>query len=253
MPRTARRKSETDIYHIMFRGINRQTIFVDNEDNQRFLDTLNRYHHEIGYDLYAYCLMGNHIHLLIKEGNEDLSNTMRRIGTSYVNWYNWQYDRKGHLFQDRFKSEPVESDAYFLTVLRYIHQNPLKAGLVSDIESYKWSSYHEYIGEAKIVNVDFALLMFEKDRAEAIKLFKDFNLKANKDQCLDIAETKKTISNKKIKQLVAKKFNLDLATLHDADKVTQLEVLKYLKDAEGTSLRQLSRLTGISVNKIYRA
>ncbi len=253
MPRTARRKSETDIYHIMFRGTNGQAIFIDDEDNKRFLDTLNRYQQEIGYVLYAYCLMGNHIHLLIKEGNEDLSNTMRRIGTSYVNWYNWQYDRKGHLFQDRFKSEPVESDSYFLTVLRYIHQNPLKAGLVSDIESYKWSSYHEYIGEVKIVKVDFALLMFAKDRVESIKRFINFNLAANKDQCLDIAAKKKTISNKKIKQLVVKKFNLDLAILHDADKVTQLKVLKYLKDLEGTSLRQLSRLTGISVNRVFRA
>jgi len=73
--------------------------------------------------------MGNHVHLLIKEGKEVLSNTMKRIGASYVHWYNWQYNRKGHLFQDRYKSEAVEDDAYFLTVLRYIHQNPLKAGL----------------------------------------------------------------------------------------------------------------------------
>ncbi len=102
----------------MFRGINRQNIFVDDEDNQRFIDKLNRYHHEIGCDLYAYCLIGNHIHLLVKIGNEDLLDTMRCIVTCYLNWYNWQYDRQEHLFQDRFKCEPVESDAFFLTVLR---------------------------------------------------------------------------------------------------------------------------------------
>ena len=80
--------------------------------------------------------MSNHIHLLLKEGQEPLSTTMKKIGTSYVSYYNWQYNRRGHLFQDRYKSEPVEDDAYFLTVLRYIHQNPLKAGLSDDISSY---------------------------------------------------------------------------------------------------------------------
>jgi len=87
---------------------------------------------------------------------------MKRIGTSYVSWYNWQYNRKGHLFQDRYKSEPVEDDVYSLTVLRYIHQNPLKAGLTDDIASYQWSSYNEYINQPKIVNIEFALKMFHQ-------------------------------------------------------------------------------------------
>lgn len=87
--------------------------------------------------------MGNHVHILIKEGKEDLGNVMRRIGASYVYWYNVKYDRVGHLFQDRFKSEAVEDNRYLLSVLRYIHQNPLKAGIVSDIREYKWSSYKQ--------------------------------------------------------------------------------------------------------------
>jgi len=90
---------------------------------------LYTYRKKIGYDLYAYFLMGNHVHLLLKEGKEILANTMKQIGASYVYWYNWQYNRKGHLFQDRYKNEAVLDDAYFLTVLRCIHQNPLKAGL----------------------------------------------------------------------------------------------------------------------------
>ena len=73
--------------------------------------------------------MSNHIHLLLKEGEEDLGTLFKRIGASYVYWYNWKYNRTGHLFQDHFKSEPVEDDTYLLTVLRYIHQNPLKAGI----------------------------------------------------------------------------------------------------------------------------
>ncbi|MDI9476674.1 MAG: transposase [Natronincolaceae bacterium] len=124
----------------MVRGINQQNIFVEDNDYLKYIDTLGEYKKEIAFELYAYCLMGNHLHLLIKEGNERIGNTIRRIGVGYACRYNRQYDRSGHLFQGRFKSEPVEDDTYFLTVLRYIHQNPVKAGLVNNTEDYKWSS-----------------------------------------------------------------------------------------------------------------
>jgi putative transposase len=253
VPRSARRKSGTNTYHIMIRGINRQNIFIEDEDNERFLNTLARYHKEIGYEIYAYCLMSNHVHLLIKEGNETLSNTMKRIGASYVYWYNWQYNRKGHLFKDRYKSEPVESSVYFLTALRYIHQNPLKAGLVNSIESYQWSSYKEYITESKLLNVDFVLKMFHENRDTALKMFTEFNMKTNDDKCLEMAPERKTISDKEIMRIVLDKYNIELALLHGEQPTTQIKVLKYLKNLEGSSLRQLSRLTGFTVNKIYRA
>ena len=253
MPRSARIKSGTNIYHVMIRGINQQNIFVEDEDNEKFIATLAKYQKECEYELYAYCLMGNHIHLLIREGNEALGNTMKRIGASYVYWYNWQYGRKGHLFQDRYKSEPVQDDTYFLTVLRYIHQNPLRAGLVKNIDEYRWSSFSEYIEEARLVNTDYVLAMFSKDRKTAVNKFKEFNMAINDDKCLEITPERKTISDKEIRQLVLEKYNIDFAVLHNEDPKTQIEVLKYLKKIEGSSLRQLSRLTGFTVNKIYRA
>ena len=236
----------------MIRGINQQNIFVDNEDDDKFIAILDTYRKKIEYEIYAYCLMGNHVHLLIKEGKEVLSNTMKRIGTSYVSWYNWQYNRKGHLFQDRFKSEAVEDDIYFLTVLRYIHQNPLKAGLVDNIDSYKWSSYQEYISKTKIVNINFALSLFDKEKDKAIEKFKRFNEESNNDQCLEVIEKRKTISDKKIRKLMLKKFDIELALLHNEQVKNQTEVLKFLKKLDGISLRQLSRLTGFTVNKIFR-
>jgi len=237
----------------MPRTANQQNIFADDEDDEKFIAILDTYRKKIEYEIYAYCLMGNHVHLLIKEGKEVLSNTMKRIGTSYVCWYNWQYNRKGHLFQDRFKSEAVEDDAYFLTVLRYIHQNPLKAGLVDNIDSYKWSSYQEYISKTKIVNVDFVLALFDKEEDKAIEKFKRFNKESNYDQCLEVIEKRKTISDKKIRKLALQKYNIELASLQNALLETQIEVLKYLKELEGSSLKQLSRLTGFTVNKIFRA
>ncbi len=118
MPRTARKRSESGIYHIILRGINRQAIFNDDEDRKKFKDTLRRYKEVCEFYLYGYCFMGNHLHLLLSVGHEPLEQIMRRIG---------------NLFQDRFKSEPVESDAYLLTVLRYIHLNPVKAGMVKEV------------------------------------------------------------------------------------------------------------------------
>ena len=106
MPRTARRRSGTGIYHIMMRGINRQRIFEDDEDNRMFLQFLLKYKNQCGYKILAYCLMGNHIHLLMKEGDEPLEIVFKRMGAGFVNWYNVKYQRTGHLFQGRFKSEP---------------------------------------------------------------------------------------------------------------------------------------------------
>src|SRR6056297_2247099 len=186
MPRAARMKSSTGIYHIITRGINQQNIFSCEDDYERFLNTLTRYCRKSSCEIYAYCIMDNHIHLLLKEGQEPLAITMKRIGTSYVYYYNWQYNRKGHLFQDRYKSEPVEDDAYFLTVLRYIHFNPLKAGITDDLTSYPYSSYTEYTHRANLINPTFALNMFHQDKDQAIEEFINFHDHPNDDKCLDI-------------------------------------------------------------------
>ena len=103
MPRGARKKSSSGIYHVVLRGINKQRIFEDNQDYRKFLEIIKINKDKSGTIVYAYCLMNNHIHLLIKEGTESLGNTFRRIGASFVYWYNWKYNRCGHLFQDRYE------------------------------------------------------------------------------------------------------------------------------------------------------
>ncbi|MGV8147276.1 MAG: transposase [Alkaliphilus sp.] len=121
MPRQKRKISEIGIYHIMIRGINRQMIFEDDEDYCKFLEVLKTTKEKSEFEIYGYCLMGNHVHLLLREGKESLSKVMQRICSCFVYWYNSKYDRYGHLFQERFKSEVVENEAYLITVLRYIH------------------------------------------------------------------------------------------------------------------------------------
>ena len=252
MPRTGRERSKSGIYHIVLRGSNRQTIFEDEEDAIKFLETLQTYKEKSGYKIYAYCLMGNHVHLLLKEEQEELGIIMRRIGASYVYWYNWKYQRCGHLFQDRYKSEVVEDDRYFLTVLRYIHRNPLKAGIVKNIGEYKWSSYCEYTGKTKMIDTDFALQLFNDDREKAIASFMEFHQITSGDTCLDMDESRRIIDADAIAII---KRNCSVGHCTD---VQSMEVdkrdrcLKVLKD-EGLSTRQLARLTGISRGIILKA
>ena len=124
----------------MLRGTNKQRIFEFPEDYERFLGMLAEVKEATGLTLYAYCLLSNHAHLLLKESAEPLPRVFSRLATRYAGWFNQKYERTGHLFQDRFRSEPVESDAYFLAVLAYIFQNPVAAGLCREPQDYEWSS-----------------------------------------------------------------------------------------------------------------
>ena len=251
MPRQARTKSNTGIYHVVMRGINQQRIFEDHLDYRKFLDTIGLYKDKSGYELYAYCLMGNHIHLLIREGDEDLGNAFRRIGAAYVYWYNWKYNRCGHLFQDRFKSEAVETDAYLLTVLRYIHQNPLKAGMVKKTEEYQWSSYHEYVGKAELCDTEYALKAFSEERPLALNRFQKFHLKVGADNCLEYSD--KRLNDTEAAEVICRLTgDSSPQSLQRSGKEERSRIIQELRQNK-LSIRQIQRLTGISIGVIRGA
>ncbi|TWH48357.1 transposase [Sporomusa sp. KB1] len=251
MPRQAREKSESGIYHLMLRGINKQNIFEDEEDKKRFLETLKYYRRKSGYLLYGYCLMDNHIHLLIKEKNESISELIKRISSSYVYWFNQKYERCGHLFQERFKSEAVETEEYFLVVLRYIHQNPLKAGITKNISKYLWSSYQGYIGNSGTIDIDLALDIFSNDRTKAVELFKDYNSENNSDKCLDYTE-KVAVSDKAVMDYLSEMRITSISQLQQLNKEQRDEVIRKAEKIEGITIRQLARITGVSKSVIDR-
>lgn len=253
MPRMPRLKSTTGIYHIIMRGINRQTLFEEEEDCIKFRQTLQKYREICQYKLYAYCLMGNHLHLLLQEGKEPLETVMRRICGSYVLWYNKKYDRIGYLFQDRFKSEPVEDDAYFLTAIRYIFQNPVKAGIVTETKKYRWSNYSDYIGKSNHTDTGFVLDIFHQDRQKALKLFMGYINQVNDDQCLDIEE-KSQMTDKDAMKIVKEHCRIEHGNeLQTFDSSRRNLCIKDLKEQYGLSIRQIERLTGISRGIIQRA
>ena len=241
MPRSARKKGKTGIYHVLLRGINQQQIFEDSEDCEKFLQILKDCNAISEFKLYAYCIMGNHIHLLIHETEEPIEQFIKRIATRFVYWYNIKYQRVGHLFQDRFKSEPVEDDAYFLTVLRYIHQNPIKAGLCKKINAYEHSSYSEFFKDSDLIDTEIVLGIVSKED------FYKFNSETAFEKCLDIEDKSTTKVTDEQAQKIIEKYS----KCKSATEFQKLEIKtrdKYLKKFKENrlSIRQISRLTGVS-------
>ena len=229
----------------MLRGINQQQIFEDREDYEKFLEIVKNCKAICEFKLFAYCLMGNHVHLLIREGTESLEQVFKRLCGRFVYWYNVKYRRVGHLFQDRFKSEPVDSDEYFFTVLRYIHQNPTKAGLCKSVEGYAYSSYIEYFNENSFVDRDYVLNLMTMD--EFVRL----NKKVVDTSCMDIAEKAIIrVTDEQAKELIHKISKCEnISDFQCLDTKQRDKYLKKLKE-QGLSIRQLSRLTGISFGVI---
>jgi len=165
-------------YHVMTRGNRRGAIFKDDKDRLRFLRKLLEYKKRYGFILYAYILMKNHIHLLIETRDAALSKIMQGLLQSYTQWYNGKYRTVGHLFQGRYKSILCDKKVYLLNLIRYIHLNCVRAGIVKDPGEYKWSSHRIYLGyeERKLIDTDFVLSQFSRNKREAVKMYKAFVL-----------------------------------------------------------------------------
>ena len=249
MPRQARRKSESGIYHIMLRGINQQQIFEYSEDCEKFLQILKDCKAVSEYKLFAYCLMGNHVHLLVQEDKEPIEQVMKRLATRFVYWYNIKYQRVGHLFQDRFKSEPVEDDAYFMTVIRYIHQNPVKAGLCKNLSDYEYSSYNEFFKTSDLIDKEFVFGIIPVD------LFTQFNSEFANDKCLEIEDKHVVrVTDEQAQKIIYKYSKCKSVVEFQNLNMKQRDrcLIKFREN--GLSIRQISRLTGVSfgiVRKFY--
>ena len=241
----------------MLRGANRQEIFHDEEDNVRFLETLERYKKKSKIKVYGWCLMDNHVHLLIEEGKEELSVTMKRIGVSYAWFYNSKYKTTGHLFQDRYRSENVESDAYLMTAIRYIHQNPVKAGIVKNPDSFKWSSCQGYYGKEYyppyLLDSTLILGVFSEDQKTGIKKFKEYNEMENQDKFID-DEVRKRLSDDEAREEINKAIiGYKIANIKSLPKSQRDEIVGRIKKIEGITQRQISRIIGMSLSLVNRA
>ena len=248
MGTTRRVRSSTDRYHIMARGVGRCLIFEDDTDREGFLGLLKRAVGTGHVKLHAWCLMDNHYHLLAEGDLPAISKQMRHLNSTHALSFNERHERAGHLFQGRYKSEPIESDEYFLTVLRYIHQNPLREGLVPSCD-YQWSSFVGYMSEPRICCNNYARSLLGDDEA-----FLSLHEELGYDRLpLDIdSETRGASSNRIVLQARAALPDVHLEDIAGMNRARRDDFLRQLKEAH-LSVRQIERLTGIARSVVARA
>ena len=156
MPRSPRVLSGSGYYHVVMRGAGKQIIFEDAGDYEAFLSVLDRGRRASEIEVIAWCLMSNHAHLLVCDPRGRLSEFVHWVATTYARRFNERWSHVGHVFQERFNSVPVTDETQLLRVVRYIHNNPSKAG-ISEPSEYPWSSYREYVGTERICSTSLVL------------------------------------------------------------------------------------------------
>ncbi len=179
MPRQSRIDAPGALHHIIVRGIEKKPIFRDDADRDNFLERLKNILKDDAAFCFAWSLMPNHVHLLLKTGNTSISTIMRRLLTGYAVYYNRKHDRAGHLFQNRYKSILCQEDTYLLELVRYIHLNSLRAGIVTDLESldrYKYSGHATIIGNDKNdwQTTEYILAIFSERLSQARRRYRKY-------------------------------------------------------------------------------
>ncbi len=171
MARKLRVHYEGALYHVIVRGNNKSTIFMESKWKNTYLDIIKIYKEKYDFKLYAYVIMDNHGHLLIEVSKVELAKIMKCIQQVFTQKYNREFQRSGHVFEQRYKAFVCDKDSYLLSLIRYIHQNPLKAGLTKNL-SYEWSSHNKYL-EKKIslVDKDYVLEILSDNRRQAINIY----------------------------------------------------------------------------------
>lgn len=155
MGRQSRVLLDNGIYHVMTRGNRKQDVFLEKLDYLKYLEILSHYKNKHRFKLYAYCLMPNHIHLVLQvESGITLSLSMRDLNRSYANWFNEKYNKVGHLWQDRYRCKLIEKDRYMLECLEYVEFNPIRANLCKTLIEYPFTSWQERYGHKKNKLID---------------------------------------------------------------------------------------------------
>ena len=253
MPRIARRKSTTKVYHTILRGNDRQDIFFDEQDYKKFLKEIIKTKEKYKYELYAYCLMTNHVHLVIFDKDNMISKIMQSLAVSYSSYFSKKYEKTGHLFQNRFMSKEVESSEYLINLCKYIHQNPQKAQ-ICNVQNYKWSSYKEYIGNKKIVDTDFLLSFFGSDKSDAVNNFVKYT--TNSEEGInDYVEFEfvKKMTDEQAKEKIEEILGIEeVRNIRLYNYEIRNRKIRRLKIIKGISKSQISRILGINRKIVER-
>lgn len=244
MPRVKRRESGTGVYHVVARGNNKEKIFGNESDKREFLRILKKETDRLKVEIYAYCVMSNHVHLMLKAELEVLSKLMAKVGSIYAEFYNRKYDRVGHVFQGRFYSDCIESEEYYWCCLRYIHNNPVKILQVKEPFEYKYSSAKEYQGGVVKVISEKSFRML-KSRFCDLTQFWEFHRLYEQKSFRDTAEDELIHNYERVK-IAAQKFLrenqiTDISSVLSVGKIKK-EFLSKSKEELGLSERKIENI-----------
>ena len=254
MPRQARLQSPTGYYHIMMRGHNRESIFINKGDKQYFKDLLKEQIDEGLIDLSAYCIMDNHVHMVIKAELDNMAKAIKKISIKYAMNFNKVKNRLGYVFQGRYKSEAVADDKYLLQVIRYVHNNPVKAKMVGEPNAFKWSSYNEYIKSNMSSVVGISQRDYILEINNGVKNFIEFHKTEDDKEYLEISEDRDLYRLDKAQSIISTYFKekgiFETKELN-RNPVQMEELIISLLDNTELSQRKIATLLGIGHHTVH--
>lgn len=248
MPRKARNNQSSGYYHVMSQGINRECIFRNKLYIEKYRNLMLEKSQDLNINILSYCIMNNHVHILINTSQIDcLSKYMQKLNTTYSNFYNKINKRVGYVFRDRFLSQEILSERQLFYCIRYIHYNPVKAGIVKSVSDYKYSSYNEFIGERYIVNDNCIKILFN-DITDYQRVFRELHSKDREICDNDFVD----IKDKEIKEYieyVENKYKLQAKQIRTNKRLLE-NVIKTARRITSVSIRDLADILEISKSTV---
>lgn len=247
MPSRGRRESTTGFYHIIVKGINKEQIFAQNREKSYFRKIILKHLGKYEVEFYCYCIMSNHAHFIIRAELHCLSSFMAIILAEYAMYYNYKHERNGHVFQNRFKSECIESERYLLNCIRYIHMNPVKANIVKHPQNYKYSSMNEYIMKNPCV-LNFNAISLKERCFNKTESFLRFHGEICENMIMDVLEDKKRQEEEmaiQIAEIIRKENGFSLLCEVFEEKAARKEYenkIKGILKTSDTRTRELMRI-----------
>jgi REP element-mobilizing transposase RayT len=250
MPRKPRRISPSGYYHVILRGINKLSVFDSYREKSYFLKVLKRMGKEREYWVFAYCLMNNHVHLLLRTGAMPLAESMKRICVSFVYYYNKLHNRSGSLFGNRYNSVVIENDLQLMLCAKYIHNNPVKAGIVRFPEEHPWSSFRYYMDpdlECPIpLNTRTLLNLYDLDTQKAVTNMREFT---NQEIVENLGPT--TLKDY-VEEIIFQEHVLP-EELNTLSRQRRDSIIRKIIEQTGAKAKDLSEILGLSTTIIYKA
>lgn len=245
-------ESKYGLHHVVTRGTGRMILFEEEEDYERYLQAARRFSASLDLEIYAYCLMDNHVHLVIRANLPVLTSFMRRLDTWHARWFNEKYDHVGHVYQNSFKSVPIDSEEQLLACIRYVFQNPVAAGLVDSCGDYKWSSYRECEGELVLRDglvsaVESIMGLFSSSRD-----FERFNLQEEKPEGHLECEWERVSGDERARAIIQGALGEGVSKWLQAVPRAERDRCVGELRGRGVSVRQVERICGVSRGVVQR-